>query len=107
MMQKIINGDALDSLKDLETNSVNCIITSPPYYQLRDYGVDGQIGLENTVEEFITKLREVFRECYRVLKDDGTLWIVIGDSYNGDKKGITDKKLNYTGTKESRKIKVD
>lgn len=58
-------------------------VTSPPYYGLRDYGVDGQIGLEDTPEQFIDKLVSVFREVRRVLKDDGTLWINIGDSYWG------------------------
>ena len=93
----IISGDALKVLKTIESNSVDCIITSPPYYQLRDYGVKGQIGLESTVSRYITKLRKVFQECYRVLKNDGTLWIVIGDTYNGDKKGITDRKGQYIG----------
>ena len=93
----IINADALEGLKTIESNTVDCIITSPPYYQLRDYGVNGQIGLEDTVDEYIHKLCLVFRECYRVLKPDGTLWIVIGDTYNGDKKGITDRNSQYLG----------
>jgi len=90
-MNKVINGDCKDVLKTLGSDSVDCIVTSPPYYQLRDYGVDGQIGLENTVDEYIQNLIEVFRECKRILKSHGSLWIVISDTYNGDKKGITDR----------------
>lgn len=79
----IINGDCLKVLKTLPENSVHCCVTSPPYYALRDYGVDGQLGLEETPEKYIEKMTEVFMEVYRVLKDDGTLWLNIGDSYNG------------------------
>ncbi len=82
-MREIIHGDALAELKKLPSDSVDCCITSPPYYQLRDYGVAGQIGLEQTVEEYIGKLVEVFREVRRVLKPDGTLWVNIADSYAG------------------------
>ena len=81
----IIEGDSLEKLKELPTECVDCCVTSPPYYGLRDYGVDGQIGLEETPEEYIQKLVDVFREVKRVLKDNGTLWITIGDSYNGYK----------------------
>ena len=84
---KIFQGDALDVLKTLPDNLVNCIVTSPPYYGLRDYGCDGQIGLEESPEEYINKLVSVFREAKRVLKDDGTLWLNIGDSYAGSGKG--------------------
>jgi DNA modification methylase len=66
--------------------SVHCCVTSPPYYGLRDYGVSGQIGLEESPEAYITRLVEVFREVRRVLRDDGTLWINIGDSYANDGK---------------------
>lgn len=81
MSYKLLNGDALDVLKTLEDKSVQTCITSPPYYGLRDYGVDGQIGMEETPEEYINRLVEVFREVKRILKDDGTLWVNIGDSY--------------------------
>lgn len=83
----IIQGDALSVLKTLKDESVNCCVTSPPYYNLRDYGVDGQIGLEETPEEYIQNLVEVFREVRRVLKKDGTLWVNIADSYAGSGKG--------------------
>src|SRR5208282_4759288 len=61
--------------------SVNCCVTSPPYFGLRDYDLDGQIGLEETPEEYISKLVAVFRGVHRVLKTDGTLWVNIGDTY--------------------------
>lgn len=80
-------GDALEILKTLPDQSVNCCVTSPPYYGLRDYGVDGQIGLEATPEEYIEKIVDVFREVRHVLCDDGTAWINLGDSYAGSGKG--------------------
>jgi DNA modification methylase len=83
----IYNGDAAAILKTLPGESVHCCVTSPPYFGLRDYGVDGQIGLEETPEEYINRLVEVFREVKRVLRNDGTLWLNIGDSYSGSGKG--------------------
>jgi DNA modification methylase len=77
----IIQGDALTQLKELPGESVDCCITSPPYFGLRDYGVEGQIGLEESPEAYVSKLVEVFREVRRVLKKEGTLWLNIGDSY--------------------------
>ena len=79
----VIQGDCLEVLKTIPDKSINCCVTSPPYYGLRDYGCDGQIGLEETPEEYIDKLVQVFREVKRTLKDDGTLWVNIGDSYSG------------------------
>ncbi|MDO9131704.1 site-specific DNA-methyltransferase [Hydrogenophaga sp.] len=76
-------GDCLESLKNLADCSVQTCVTSPPYFGLRDYGVDGQIGLEPTPDEFVAALVAVFREVRRVLRDDGTLWLNIGDSYAG------------------------
>lgn len=81
MNSTILTGDALEQLKTIESGVVNTCVTSPPYYGLRDYGVDGQIGLEETPEQYINHLVEVFREVKRVLRDDGTLWVNIGDSY--------------------------
>lgn len=86
-MKTLIVGDALEELRKLPAEIADCCITSPPYYQLRDYGVEGQIGLEETVEEYIEKLVAVFREVRRVLKKDGTLWVNIADSYAGSGKG--------------------
>jgi DNA modification methylase len=77
----ILTGDALAMLRTLEDESVNCCVTSPPYWGLRDYGVEGQIGLERTPEEFIAKLVEVFAEVRRVLRKDGTCWVNMGDCY--------------------------
>jgi len=85
MNYQIILGDCLDSMRSLPDQSVNCCVTSPPYFGLRDYGVDGQIGLEETPEQFIQKLVEVFREVRRVLRDDGVLWLNLGDSYGKGK----------------------
>jgi DNA modification methylase len=82
-MYEIKQGDSLEVLKTLPAESVNMCVTSPPYYGLRDYGVEGQIGLEQSPEEYIAKLVNVFREVKRVLRDDGTLWVNIGDSYAG------------------------
>jgi DNA modification methylase len=156
----ILQGDCLDVLKTLDDNSIDCIVTSPPYYGLRDYGtgewiggdpncphyrtskyskdtatghksmmeqgeavgdaiyktvcplcgavrVDKQIGLEETPEEYIEKLVFVFRECKRVLKDDGTLWVNIGDSYNSAKTGSvkTKKQLTNMGSVDNTHTK--
>lgn len=79
----VLVGDCLASLKTLPAGSVNCCVTSPPYYGLRDYGHEGQIGLEETPDAYIARLVEVFREVRRTLRDDGTLWLNIGDSYVG------------------------
>jgi len=84
----IIHSDALTGLATrCAEQSAQCCVTSPPYFNLRDYEAEGQIGLEDTPEAYINKLVEVFREVRRVLKDDGTLWVNIGDSYAGSGKG--------------------
>jgi len=87
MRYQILNGDCIEMMRTLPDNSVNCCVTSPPYFGLRDYGCDGQIGLEETPEAFIAMLVDVFREVKRVLKDDGTLWVNIGDSYSRGDRG--------------------
>lgn len=74
-------GDALKRLRAMADNSVHCVITSPPYWRLRDYHVDGQIGLERTIEQYVAKLVKVFTEVRRVLRPEGTLWLNMGDSY--------------------------
>ena len=81
----IYNMDCLDGLRLVPSDSVDCCITSPPYFGLRDYGVEGQIGLEPSPDEYISRLAQVFSEVLRVLKPEGTLWLNIGDSYNGYK----------------------
>lgn len=83
-MIRLIQGDCLETLKTLDDKSINCCVTSPPYFGLRDYGHPGQIGLEETPKQFVNNLLEVFREVYRALKDDGTLWLNLGDSYAGN-----------------------
>lgn len=82
-MNRIFQGDCIEGMRTLPDQSVNCCVTSPPYFGLRDYGHKGQIGLEETPDQFVAKLVEVFREVKRVLKDDGTLWLNLGDSYAG------------------------
>lgn len=79
----ILFGDALTHLKSLPDDIVQCCVTSPLYYGLRDYGAEGQIGLEKTPHEYFSRLVEVFREVRRVLRKDGTLWLNLGDSYAG------------------------
>jgi DNA modification methylase len=86
-MAEIIQGNSLDVLKTLPANHFHCVVTSPPYWNLRDYGVDGQMGLEPTPELFIANMVALFREVRRVLRNDGTLWINIGDSYASGGKG--------------------
>ncbi len=95
---KIINGDCLDKLKTLDAESVQCCVTSPPYWGLRDYGVEGQLGLEKTPEEYVAKMVDVFREVKRVLRNDGTLWLNLGDSYSGGGRGF-----GYGGKQDTNK----
>lgn len=87
MTVQILIGDARHRLKDLADESVHCVVTSPPYFGLRDYGVAGQMGLEATPEAFVAELVDVFREVRRVLRADGTCWINLGDSYAGSGRG--------------------
>ena len=90
----IINRDALCALRELPAESVHCAVTSPPYYALRDYGLDAQIGREDTPEQYIERLTAVFHELKRVLRPDGTFWLNISDTYcgTGSKGGYTDPK---------------
>jgi len=90
----IFEGDALHVLSKLPSSSVQCVVTSPPYWGLRDYKIPGQLGLEETLPQFINRLLSVFSEVKRVLKDDGTLWLNIGDGYTSGNRGYrsADKK---------------
>ena len=98
MKTQILIGDSLAMLKTLPSESVNTCVTSPPYFGLRDYGMDGQIGLEPTPDEFIARLVEVFREVRRVLRNDGTCWVNIGDSYSSSATGcLSAKPSQMTG----------
>jgi DNA modification methylase len=95
---EILQGDVRETLRALETGSVQTCVTSPPYFGLRDYGVSGQIGLEPTPAEYVEQMVAVFREVRRVLRDDGTLWLNLGDSYaSGGGTGGTGKETDYTG----------
>lgn len=103
-MNLVMCGDSLQMLREVPDESVNCCVTSPPYYGLRDYGVDGQIGLESTPEQYIERLVAVFREVRRVLRDDGTLWLNLGDSYSGGSgchAGGSDKQNSNIGATNS------
>jgi DNA modification methylase len=86
-MYDIYTGDCIDGMKTLPDGCAQTCVTSPPYFGLRDYGNDGQIGLEPTPDEFVTALVAVFREVRRVLRDDGTVWLNLGDSYSGSGRG--------------------
>ena len=81
-MNKIFQGDALTVLKTLQDESVDCVITSPPYYGLRNYGIEGQIGLEDTFEEYLEKILKIVAEIKRILKKTGTFWLNMGDCYD-------------------------
>ena len=111
-MIQIIKGNCLDTLKTLPEQSINTCITSPPYWGVRDYGEGEQLGLEDTPEEFVENLVKVFREVKRVLRDDGTVWLNLGDSYSSGGRTTTtnqtlrgDKDYGVTRPKPSKGIK--
>jgi DNA modification methylase len=99
-------GDALTVLKTLPSASVHCCVTSPPYWGLRDYGVDGQLGLESSPDEYVGKMVKVFREVRRVLHDGGTVWLNVGDSYTGSGKGGNPDEGKQATNKGSQTIDV-
>lgn len=113
---KLLIGDVLTRLRELPDESVQCVVTSPPYWGLRDYGEAGQIGLEKTPEEYVQKMVEVFREVRRVLRKDGTCWLNLGDSYAGSNSDKTAAKnpnslsakngQTYGGVEKSIKSKI-
>lgn len=115
MTVTILVGDVREKLRTLADNSVHCVVTSPPYWGLRNYGVDGQIGLEASPAEFIATMVAVFEEVRRVLRPDGTCWINMGDSYNSGSQSnkwearsayndqITDGGAKYAGHRKSIK----
>jgi len=102
-MNEVIHGDTLETVRTLESDSVDCVITSPPYYQLRDYGFSGQWGLEKTYQEYLDKMIALMSELKRVLKPTGTCWVNLGDSYNSHSTG----KGNVGGIEGKRKNKQD
>ena len=107
-MNKIIQGDCLEELKKLPEKSINMCITSPPYWALRDYGVKGQLGLEPTFDLYIKHLCDIFDEVKRVLRDDGTCWVNLGDTYYGSGKGaggdITNSKQVWAFKEKEKRI---
>ena len=102
MSVRILIGDVRAKLAELPDESVHCVVTSPPYFGLRDYGHAGQIGLEPTPAEFVAVMVEVFREVRRVLRDDGTLWLNLGDSYSSAGGSHDDREDNQTGVGAKR-----
>jgi DNA modification methylase len=102
-MIKVYVGDNRETLKSLADESVHTCITSPPYWGLRDYGEDEQLGLEETPEKFVENLVEVFREVKRVLRDDGTVWLNLGDSYISGKSRYSTKEQTLSGGGENQK----
>jgi DNA modification methylase len=106
MINRIFHNDCLIGLQALPPGSVHCCVTSPPYYGLRDYGTSEQIGLEETPELFIEKLVAVFREVKRLLKDDGTLWVNMGDSYCANATGSQGNNLSTLQGGKSTQIEA-
>lgn len=101
IMDKILFGDCLSILKQMPDNQIDCVITSPPYWGLRDYGAEGQIGLEKTPDEYIEKMVEIFRQIRRVLKPSGTCWLNLGDTYIGGKRGFSASGRLYISAKQA------
>jgi DNA modification methylase len=99
MINRVTAADALEGLQLLDSDSVDCIVTSPPYFNQRDYHIPGQIGLENTVFDYVSRLVVIFREARRVLKPGGTLWLNLGDSYSSVSGG-------YNKTWDDSKFKI-
>jgi DNA modification methylase len=102
-LNKIICGDALASLKRFPSESIDCLVTSPPYFSLRDYGVKEQIGLETNFNEYLEKLLTIFNEVKRALKPMGTCWIVMGDTYGRSSSASGGGKL-FRGNKETSSL---
>lgn len=98
MTTEILIGDVLERLRGMQANSVDCVVTSPPYWGLRDYGVEGQIGLEQTLGEHLAVMVDVFREVRRVLKSHGTVWINYGDCYASTPNGKSAAEYKADGT---------
>ena len=100
MNYNIICGEARSALSKIESGSVRCCVTSPPYYRLRDYGSEGQIGLEHTPEQYIQKLVKVFQEVRRVLSDDGTLWSISATAMQAAEKEARHIQISYPKSKD-------
>ncbi|MEU7293351.1 site-specific DNA-methyltransferase [Streptomyces exfoliatus] len=103
----LLLGDAVEEMRTLPDASVDCIVTSPPYYGLRDYGAAGQYGLEETPAAYVETMRQVFAEAYRVLADDGTLWLNLGDSYsNPSSSGTTGATARARATRHGVQLRA-
>lgn len=104
-LNKIYQGDCLETLISWPDNFIDCCVTSPPYWGLRDYGHEGQIGLEDSPEYYVSRMKVLFYEVRRVLKPEGTLWLNLGDSYAGGGRGgndpehCTEKQKSNRGTR--------
>lgn len=107
-LNKIYNEPCIETLKRMDDDSIDCVVTSPPYFGLRKYtDSDMEIGREQTPSEYIDNLVEVFQEVYRVLKPTGTVWVNIGDTYNGNKTGNTNEKWKNVNTDDFKKKKYN
>jgi len=111
-MNEILHGDVIEKLKELETGTVQCVVTSPPYWGLRNYQVEKQLGLEKTPEEYVENMVKVFREVKRVLKKDGTCWLNLGDSYASSgtqtgHSGLLDAMERYDGRRRKKNRATD
>lgn len=105
-LNRVHFGDCVETLRQMPDGIVNTCVTSPPYFGLRDYGHPGQIGLEASPDEFVAKLVEVFREVRRVLRDDGTCWVNMGDSYAGSGRGGNSDAITGDGRDESKRALI-
>lgn len=103
MAVRIIKGDSRTALSSLPDGSVHCCVTSPPYYGLRDYGMAGQIGLEMSPDDYVDQLVSVFRQVRRVLRDDGTVWLNLGDSYAGGGNGGGSAQIGMRGPTDEKR----
>jgi len=107
MNYKVLQGDCIESLKTLDDESVNCCVTSPPYWGLRDYGETNQLGLEETPEEYVANMVKVFSEVKRVLTKDGTLWLNLGDSYYNYRPGKGQSLIKQTVSNTKQDLPVE
>ena len=92
---KILHGNCMAKIKELDDNSIDCVVSSPPYFGLRDYGVEGQFGLEHTYQEYLANTVKLFAEMRPKLKDTATIWWNVGDSYN-QKQSAGDRVSKYS-----------
>ena len=104
MSVRVLQGEALETLRTMPDASVHCIVTSPPYYGLRDYGADGQIGLEDSPDLYVQRLVELFREARRVLRREGTLWLNLGDSYASNAGGRGGDEVGLDGYERKGRV---